>query len=309
MKKKTLNGKTAVIIGASSGIGKAIALTLAKEGMNLVLAARRESILQEVASECEALGGAAIAVKTDVTNYTDVENLIGKSRTFFGNIDVWINNAGVGSVGEFTETPLSVHEQVIRTNLLGALYGCYAVLPYFKSRRRGTIINTVSLGSYVPSPYASAYSASKFGLRGFTESMRAELSGLPAIHVCDVHPSFTDTPGLIHTANFTGKELRPVPPLYDPFQVADRVLKLIKNPKNSIMVGNSGRLARIVHAVAPNSLENYLALSAKLFFRFQPQAKITQGNVFTPVYEGTEARGGRMKRPSFLKHYFDSTLR
>jgi short-subunit dehydrogenase len=167
--------KTVVITGASSGIGKAIALTLAKEGMNLVLAARREAILQEVASECEALGGTAIAVKTDVTNKSEVENLRETAISFFGIIDVWINNAGTMAIGELNETPLEAHEQVIRTNLIAPLYGIYSILPYFKERKKGIIINTVSIGAYVPTPFAASYSAGKFGLRGLDEAIRSEV--------------------------------------------------------------------------------------------------------------------------------------
>lgn len=302
--KKKLRGKTAVITGASSGIGKAIALTLAEKGMNLVLAARREDALQKVVSECESLGAAAMAVKTDVANYTDVENLIGKAKTFFGDIDVWINNAGVMAIGGFTETPVDVHEQVIKTNLLGPLYGAYAILPYFKQRGHGTIINTVSLGAYVPNPFGASYAAGKFGLRGLFEAVRGELGNYPNIHICNVHPSFIDTPGPVHAANYTGKKLKPAPPLYDPFQVAHAVKKLILKPRPSVMVGGQGRVARLIHAIAPNSMEKSLGKIGRAYFKFAKSVPITQGNVFYPVNEGTNARGGNMRRPSILRFFY-----
>lgn len=305
MKIKDLRGKTAVIVGASSGIGKAIALTLAREGMHLVLAARRETVLQQVASECESLGGTAVAVECDVTIPSDLEDLVDKAKLFYDKIDVWINNAGVMCVGEFTETPLDAHEQVILTDLLGPMYSAYAIVPYFKQRGFGTLINTVSIGSFVPNPFATAYSAAKFGLRGFLESLRAELVEYPGIDVCEVHPAFIDTPGIIHAANYSGKDLTLAPPVYDPFQVAATVKKLILNPKRSVMVGGSARVARFFYALAPSLFTKSLAKAALAYFKVAKPKPLSHGNLFSPVYKGVTARGGNMKRVSVLKKIYD----
>lgn len=305
MNTSDFRGKTAVIVGASSGIGKAIALTLAKEGMNLALAARREEALQEVASECEVLGGTAVAIKTDVTVFSEVEDLVSKTRSFFGEIDVWVHNAGVMAIGEFTQTPLDSHEQVIKTDLLGPMYGAYAILPYFKEKKKGTIINIVSMGAYVPNPFATAYSAAKFGLRGFSQALRYELSEFGNIHVCEVNPAFIDTPGVVHAANYIGKELHLAPPVYDPFQVAQTVKKLIIKPKRSVMVGGSARAARLFHGLAPSILGKILAKAARAYIASARPKAMGHGNLFSPVYQGTTARGGNMKRPSFLKALYD----
>ena len=273
--------------------------------MNLVLAARREEALQEVASECESLGGTAIAIKTDVTNYSDLEELVAKSRAFFGEIDVWIHNAGVMAVGEFTETPLDSHEQVIKTDLLGPMYSAYAILPYFKQQGKGIIINTVSMGAFVPNPFATAYSAAKFGLRGFSESLRAELSLYPGIELCEVNPAFIDTPGIIHAANYLGKELTLAPPVYDPFQVAQAVKSLIEKPRRSKMVGGSGRAARLIYSMAPSLFGKTLAKAAQTYLKKARNHTMGHGNLFSPVYQGMTARGGNMKRPSLLKWFYD----
>ena len=294
-------GKTVVITGASSGIGKAIALTLAQEGMNLVLAARREAVLQEVASECEAMGGVAIAVKTDVTNKNEVQNLKETAISFFGTIDIWINNAGTMAIGELNETPLEAHEQVIKTNLMAPLYGIYSILPYFKERKKGIIINTVSIGAYVPTPFAASYSAGKFGLRGLDEAVRSEVKEFSEIHLCDVNPAFINTPGNLHAANYTGKEIHMAPPVYDPFQVAHAVKKLIENPKENIMVGGAARIARFVHSLAPHLLGSAIARSARIYFQKAKSAPVTAGGLFSPTPLGVTARGENMKRPSLLK--------
>jgi short-subunit dehydrogenase len=283
--------KTIVITGASSGLGKAIALTLAEEGANLVLSSRRESILQEVASECDAHGGVAIAIRADVTKFKDMQNLVEKALDQFGFIDVWINNAGVLAAGEFTDTPLEVHEQVIKVNLLGPLHGTYAILPYFKQKNSGTIINTVSLGAYVPNPYSVAYSASKFGLRGLNDSLRFELNHYPEIHVCDLNPAFIDTPRIEHAANFTGAELVHTPPLIDPFKVAEAVVSLIEKPRASIIVGEGAKTGKFVHALFPNIFGKSMAKLAESYFSRGKRASDSAGNLFSSSYVDSETRG------------------
>lgn len=162
-----------VITGASSGIGRAAAHAFACKGARLVLAARDEEALFDVLDECTDCGTDAIAVTTDVTHSDQVQALAAQASAFgHGRIDIWVNNAGVGAVGNFEDTPLEAHEQVIQTDLIGYLRGAYVALPFFKAQGSGILINTLSLGSWVAQPYAAAYSASKFGLRGLTEALR-----------------------------------------------------------------------------------------------------------------------------------------
>src|SRR5690606_30491066 len=106
------------------------------------------------------LGAKATSVPTDVTDANAVKRLAAAAIQFAGRIDVWINNTGAGAVGIYTETPLESHEQVIKINLLGYMYGAHAILPHFIKQEAGTLINTLSLGSWVPQPYTVAYSAS-----------------------------------------------------------------------------------------------------------------------------------------------------
>lgn len=291
----SLSGKNIVITGASSGIGKATALYLAREGANLILAARRELLLDELAIECEKFGVRAVAFKTDVTKRDEVSNLFEFALVELGSIDIWINNAGVGSIGEFEKTPLEVHERVIQTNLMGYLYGAYKVIPYFKSQNRGILINNISLGAFVPNSFATAYSASKFGIRGFSEALKYELVSFPGIHVCDVFPAFIDTPGFLHGANFSGKELRPAPPVYDPFMVAERIVSICKSPRDRSMVGNSGRIARLTNALAPKLMGHSLAKVMQKYFKEAKETDVTVGNLFKPVWRGAGVFGGWKK--------------
>jgi short-subunit dehydrogenase len=164
--KRELRNATVVITGASSGIGRAAARAFAEQGARLVVAARREAALQDVVIECQRVGAHALAVPTDVTDAGAVAELARvASESSGGVIDVWINNAGVGAMGSFEQVPIKTHEQVIRVNLLGYMHGAHAVLPFFKRQQSGLLINTISLGGWVPMPYSVAYSASKFGAR------------------------------------------------------------------------------------------------------------------------------------------------
>src|SRR5690606_15909755 len=104
------------------------------------------------------------------------------------------------------------------------------VLPYFKRRRAGVLVNVVSLGAWAPTPYAVSYTASKYGLRGYSEALRAELHDWPGIRICDVFPSVIDTPGFSHAANYTGKALRPPRPLYDARTVAQAIADAVADP-------------------------------------------------------------------------------
>lgn len=301
--KRTLEGKTVIITGASSGIGKAIALTLAKEKPNLILAARREALLQELASECESLGARALAIRADVTLYPHMENLVNEAISFFGGVDIWINNAGVGAVGKFDEIPIEIHERVIKTDLISYLYGAYAVLPHFKENKKGMIINMISLGGYFPDPFAVGYSASKFGLRGFSGALRGELVEYPGIHVCDISPAFIDTPGLLHAGNFLGKKLRPVPPVFDPFKVARKVKSVIQRPRSRAMVGYSAWGARILHNIAPDISVRGFSRMILSYLKKAPVEAITEGNLNSPVFDGTGAHGGLLKKDPPLWKY------
>src|ERR1700733_1126295 len=132
-----LKEKTIVITGASSGAGRAAALEFASYKPTLVLAARNENALEELAAECNQLGATAIVVVTDVTDPKAMINLANIASDQTGQIDVWINNAGVLATGDFDKTPMEVHIQVVETNLLGYMNGTHAVLPIFKQQQQG----------------------------------------------------------------------------------------------------------------------------------------------------------------------------
>lgn len=300
LRRYNLNVPTVVITGASSGIGRGTALAFAREKYNLVLAARSKETLKELAEECIKLGARAYVVPTDVTSAIAVKELAQKAANKYnGRIDIWVNDAGLGAVGGYEEVPMESHAQVVAVNLVGYMNGAHAVIPYFKKQRTGTMINMNSLGAYIPSPYAASYTASKFGLRGFMDSLRAELRNFPDIHVCDVYPSFVNSPGMSHGANYTGVEVSPVPPTVSAHKVAATIVELSKHPQPTQMVGFTARLGRIVGPHFPGLFASLLGSVIEYHMKHGKKTAHTDGNLFehTPKETSTvEGHYGNKKK-------------
>ena len=192
---ETLKGKTAIVTGASRGIGKALACTAASLGINLAIAARQEGPLQETAEEIDKKYKVEIlAVPCDVTKLEDLQNLVNKTKEKFGKIDILINNAGVSSQYPFEKQPLEDFERLAHTNYLGYVRLIRLVINEMIERKSGAIINMVS-GSTLCDPLPRnflVYSSLKVGLRAFSKGLFWELRD-HGIKITSILPGVTDT--------------------------------------------------------------------------------------------------------------------
>ena len=172
---ESLKGKNALITGAGKGIGKAIAVALANEGVNLGLMARTESDLQKLADELRSTGVKIAIAAADVSDLDQTSAAVKKIESALGPVDILINNAGIGTFGKFLDLEPAVWEQMIRVNLFGVYYTTRAVLPSMIERKTGDIINVSSTAGLKGASGTSAYSASKFGVFGLSESLMQEV--------------------------------------------------------------------------------------------------------------------------------------
>ncbi|HJS00126.1 MAG TPA: 3-ketoacyl-ACP reductase [Flavobacterium sp.] len=170
-----LKNKNALITGAGKGIGKAIAIALAKEGVNLILVARTQSDIDEVAKEAQSLGVKTLALTADVANMESVNNVVATALDQFKTIDILINNAGIAAFGKFLELEPTEWERIIQVNLMGIYYVTRAVIPNMIERQTGDIINISSTAGLAGNALTSAYSASKFAVLGLTDSLMQEM--------------------------------------------------------------------------------------------------------------------------------------
>lgn len=288
----SLEGCRVVVTGASSGIGRATALAFAAAGAKLALAARRAQLLEELGAECRNLGAEALVVPTDVTDPAAVAALAAATERAFGGIDVWVNNAGTAVFGPYQEAGLALNRRTVEVNLFGAMHGASAVLPVFLAQGRGVLITNISIGAFAPTPYAAAYTASKFALRGFMASLRQELAAHPDIHVCSVFPAIVDTPGYAHAANVSGRALDPGSFLYAPEDVAEAILSLVERPRAETMVGWPSRAMQIAYGLAPRATEKLVAAAIGRALQRAESAPDTDGTLLAPSEEGLEVGGG-----------------
>jgi short-subunit dehydrogenase len=291
--QKNLSGKTVVITGGSSGVGRAAAEAFALEGCNIVVAARGKEALDETVALCRDLGVSAMAVPTDVSIAGDVQNLANKALQFNGRIDIWVNNAGVMSSGKFEEIPMDINEQVIKTNLFGYMHGAYSALPVFKKQEEGILINNVSIGGFMPAPYSAVYSSTKFGIRGLMECLHGEISDFPQIHICNIYPQIQRSTGNMHSAKYSGLDFKIPPFAADPRDTAAKMVELAKNPKKDLFPDFTSMVLKNVYGLFPKPLINSASAVMRLMMKVK-NAPSDSGNILEPSSEPHRIYGETM---------------
>jgi NAD(P)-dependent dehydrogenase (short-subunit alcohol dehydrogenase family) len=246
-----------VVTGASSGIGRQTALAFARRGAKVVLAARDGQALDEVVAEIKRLGGEALAVPADVSDYAQVNMLVGRAVEQFGRIDTWVNNAGVATYGTVEQMDVAELRRVIEVDLFGSIHGMKAALPHL--RDGGTIINVSSTLGKRAVPLQAAYCAAKHGIVAFGEALRLELrdAGVP-VEIVDVLPSSINTPLFDSARSKIGLMPMPIPPVYEPRVVADTIVAVAEKPVRQVFAGGAGRALDAVQRFSPSLVDWYL---------------------------------------------------
>lgn len=289
-----------VVTGASSGIGRATALEFAAKGCAVVLGARREAALAEVAGLCRERGGRAVAVPTDVSDAEAVAELAAEAVRQFGRIDVWVNAAAVTAWGSVLDTPLADVRRVLDVNVMGTVHGTRAAVAVMREQGRrergaGVLVNVSSVLGAVPQPYGAAYTMSKFAVRALSGSVRQELrlEGVRGVRVCTVMPSTIDTPLFAHGANYTRRAVRAMPPVYSAQRVAKAIVGVVRRPRREVVVGPMGRALRAQARLTPGFVE---ALTARhvdtMHLSRGERAAPTEGNLYHPAQGSGSVSGG-----------------
>jgi NADP-dependent 3-hydroxy acid dehydrogenase YdfG len=227
-----MDGKVIVITGASSGIGASLAELVSGKGARVALLARREKELRAVAAHC---GADALPLTADVTRREDVERALAATLARFDHVDVWVNNAGRGITRPVSELTDEDFDEMMLVNAKSALYGMQAVLPHFKERGSGHIINVSSMLGRLPYFIArSAYSAAKHALNSLTANLRMELrEKYPGIHVTSMHPGVVATEFGVH-ARHGGPDSRNIPGGQTAEDVAKLIAEVIEHPRADV---------------------------------------------------------------------------
>jgi short-subunit dehydrogenase len=242
--------KVIIITGASSGIGKATALRLAREGMSLTLAARRRDELEQVAARVRAAGGQALVAPMDVTDHAAIHAMVQSTLDQWGRVDVLVNNAGMGYSARVADLePDRVREQ-ISVNLIGVIECAQAVLPAMFKQSSGHIVNIASIAGLIATPRSSTYAATKFGVVGFSDALRRELRGA-GVRVTTFCPGFVATgfsPRLKRIMEGQSNAPR-LPGVMRPEYVAERIAGVIHHPRSRVIVPRGwGLLAAFAQA-------------------------------------------------------------
>ncbi len=225
--KETIKGKNIIITGASSGIGKTVALRLAKEGANLSLISRNEERLDEVLKECEKEGVKVIKFLADVTKKDEIDFAVKKTIEELGSIDVFFSNAGIYLRCPFDELEISQIRKIMEVNYFGTINCLYSVMPYFKAEGKGSFVSNCSMDGKIAIPYDNSYAASKHAMVGFFKSLRQELRGTN-IHLGVIFPGRIDTPQIRHI------DCPKISKKNSPEIVANAVVKCIKKKKGEV---------------------------------------------------------------------------
>lgn len=279
-----IEGRTAIITGASSGIGRETAREFARAGANVVLAARSRDKLERLAADLVTLPGRRLVVPVDVTERLSVAAMIRKTVEEFGAVDILVNNAGVGLFAPISDGNMDNARYLFEVNFWGSVQCIQAAVPYMKDRRRGQIVNVSSVAGHISPPYMGMYAATKHALAAMSDALRVELAGT-GIGVSTIYPGLTETsftenmlqeveaPEIPAIARFTGAD-----------SVARRILQAVRYNLRDTYVSPEDIAAVFANAAVPQLLD----LGMRFFMRPGPRHNVSFRSVATQREQPSE---------------------
>ena len=260
----SLRGRTAIVAGASGGIGSATVRALLAREMNVVLAAPQDALLDAIAAEIAPFGTRTLTVPTDITSRRDVDLAVARTLVAFGRVDALVNVAGTSASPSFADASDADIERVLAVNLLGAARMMHAVIPVMQAQRAGAIVNIGSIAG--EAGIMGVYSGSKFGLRGLNDSVRREMRQY-GVGVTLIEPGFVATPMNAAMANLPGPEI-----------VADAIVRAIERPRRRVIVPASYRLPVLLVQAFPG-LTDLVFGDRRIQARLNRDARAERANV------------------------------
>lgn len=274
--------RVVVVIGASSGIGRVTALSYSRRGDCLVLAARSAEMLERVADECRREGATAVLVQpTDIADADQVGRLFDRAVERFGRVDVAAQCAAITAFGRFEDLPADVFENIVRTNLFGAVNVARSALGHFRVRGSGHLVLVGSLLGVMAVPYQSAYVVSKFAMNGLVRALRQENRHLPDVRIHGIYPGPVDTPVYETAGNYLGRTPR-VPPTADaPEVVAAAIVRATCRRRSSErQIGLVNRPAIAFYRLLPRIFDAVIGPTLQAVSFSPGKIESNAGNVF-----------------------------
>lgn len=250
-------GQVAIVTGASSGIGRATALALARQGAWVALAARREGLLAQLADEIRLLGGRVLIIPTDVSDQRQVDAMVAKTLEEWGKVDILVSNAGEYVRATLDELSVAKIEHALAINFYGGVYAILAVLPHMRSQHRGHIVVVTSMDGKKGLPPDAPYVSAKFALNGFAEVLRQQLHG-SGVYISTI------LPGRVDTEMINDLRVPWISAKIPPEAVAEAILKAIVKHRPEVIIPFQAALLHYVNVFSPSLgdwLVRYLRLS------------------------------------------------
>ncbi len=285
-------GPVVMIVGGSSGIGRATALEFATQGAAVTLVARGQAALESAAEDCRRAGARSADVqRADVGDLEAVTAAVEATLAAHGRIDVVVHAATVMAYGSLEDLDEAVFERVVRTAIVGSFNVARAVLPTFRRQQQGALVFVSSLLASVTAPTMGAYITGKWGQLGLIRVLQQETRDAAGITVSAVAPGGVNTPIYYQAANVVGREGRPPPPVYSPERVARKVARVVRRPRRLTQSGILNPTIIAGFRVLPGCYDALVGPLLRVFGYSRKPVERNDGNVFSPRPEHDETHG------------------